>query len=255
MTIGLMKTDVMKIRFAIMMLSVCASAANAQHKHTHDTQTAESHDDHAMGAMSVGKVMLDKLEAGDDDVQRWDAQMYYGGDRDRLWLKSEGERADDRTEHAELQALYSRAISPFFDAQLGMRHDFQPTPSRDWLALGVQGLAPYFFETEATLFVGESGRSALRLKASYELLFTQRLILAPELELNAYGEDDADTGVGSGLSDLEFGLRLRYEIAREFAPYIGAVWTHQYGGTADFTRAEGGDVTDVQWVAGVKMWF
>ena len=254
-----MRTDVMKTYFAIMVLSLGASTAKAQHEHMHDMQAAEQHEEHAMGAMNVGKVMLDKLEAGDDDTQRWDAQIWVsqiwdGGDRDRLWLKSEGERADDHTENAELQALYSRAISPFFDLQAGARHDFRPT-SRDWLAIGVQGLAPYFFETEATLFVGEAGRSALRLKASYDLRFTQRLILAPELELNAYGEDDADTGVGSGLSDLEFGLRLRYEIAREFAPYIGAVWTHQYGDTADFTRTEGGDANDVQWVAGVRLWF
>jgi copper resistance protein B len=257
----------MKSAAVLLLLGTTATSALAQqaqdrhahHDHTeHAAQTVTAtpveHGDHMMGGHRSGKLLFDKLEASDSDTQHWDAQAYYGGDIHKLWLKTEGEREEGHTEHAEVQALYSRAISPFFDAQIGLRRDLQPHPTRDWLAVGLQGLAPYFFETEATLFVGDEGRSALRLKAEYDLLFTQRLILSPEIELDAYGEDDPELGLGSGLSNLEFGLRLRYEIRREFAPYIGVVWSHQFGDTADYTRANGGDAQDVQWVAGVKFW-
>src|SRR5699024_8540553 len=115
------------------------------------------------------------------------------------------------------------------------------TPNRDWVGIGVQGLAPYFFETSVNLFVGESGLSNLRLKTEYDLLLTQRLILSPELEMNLYGKEDRDNGIGAGLTRVEGGLRLRYEIRREFAPYIGVHWERQYGDTADYTRAAGHD--------------
>lgn len=246
------RIDDMTLRTTLIAL-LCGIAANAFADDPHHGG------DHMMGANRYSKFLLDKFEAGDDDTQHWDAQGWLsqsgsGGDLNRLWLKSEGEREGGSTRHAELQALYSRAVSPFFDAQVGVRHDFQPV-SRDWLALGIQGLAPYFFETEATLFVGTEGRTALRLKAEYDLLFTQKLILSPELELNFYGEDDIEAGVGSGLSDLEFGLRLRYEIRRELAPYIGVAWKHSFGDTADFARAHGDESQQVQWVAGVTLWF
>jgi copper resistance protein B len=238
---------------------VQAQRAHGHHDHSEyaaptEEASANEHDDHMMGTHYSGKLLIDKLEVSDSDTQHWDVQAYYGSDIRKLWLKSEGERDDGHTEHAEVQALYSHAISPFFDAQIGLRRDLQLHPTRDWLALGVQGLAPYFFETETTLFVSDEGRSALHLKAEYDLLFTQRLILSPEIKLNAYGKDDAELGLGSGLSDLEFSLRLRYEIRREFAPYIGVVWSHQFGDTANYTRANSGDVQDVQWVAGVKFW-
>ena len=235
----------MKILINILILGVATTAVA-------DTM---NHDAHEMAPTTFSKVMIDKLEAGDNDTQRWDAQAWYGSDIDKLWLKTEGERNDGITEDAEVQLLYSRAISPFFDAQVGLRHDSRPGPARDWLALGIEGLMPYFLETEATLFVGTEGRSALRLNAEYDLLLTQRLILTPEAELNIYGKSDAERALGSGLSDVEFGLRLRYEIAREFAPYIGAVWTHRYGDTADFARTDGGDVSERMWVIGLRAWF
>jgi len=245
----------MKIFFTPMIIVAIANAAlvNAA------AVVEDAPHDHMMVASNYSKVMLDQFEQAVDqhgnDGQRWDAQAWYGGDFDKLWLKSEGERNQGDTESAELQALYSHAISPFFDLQVGARHDFQPQPTRDWVVLGMQGLAPYFFETEATLFIGNEGRSALRLKAQYDLLITQQLILAPEIETNFFGKNDSATGSGSGLSNLEFGLRLRYEFAHEFAPYIGAVWTHQFGETADLTRADGGDIQSVQWVAGLKLWY
>jgi len=242
----------MKFIFATTFFCALSSIAQAQHEHV---QPVDEHDEHMMGGGNFGKVLIDKFETDDGDAQHWDVQAYYGSDTQKLWLKTEGEYSEGATEHAEIQALYSHAISPFFDLQFGVRHDVRPQPSRDWLALGMQGLAPYFIETDATLFVGAEGRSALRLKAEYDLLITQKLILAPELEINVYRENDADTGIGRGLSDTEFGLRLRYELLREFAPYIGVSWTHQYGDTAEFTRRAGGDTSAMQWVAGIRMWF
>lgn len=206
----------------------------------------------------LGKVMLNQLEvreADGDNPLLLEGQAWLGKDLHKLWLKTELERVDHETEEAELQALYSRAISAYWDLQAGVRHDFQPTPERSWAVIGVHGLAPYFFEVDAALFVGESGRTALRLEAEYELMFTQRLVLSPEIEVNFYGQNDADTGAGSGLSDVELGLRLRYEIHREFAPYIGVSWTRKYGNSADFARAEGEDIDDTQFVMGIRAWF
>jgi len=206
----------------------------------------------------LGKVMIDQLEVRDADEHNLlvlDGQGWFGKDLQKLWFKAEVERKDSETEEAELQALYSQAIAPFWDVQVGVRQDFQPTPSRTWAVIGLQGLAPYFFEIDTALFIGESGRTALRLEAEYELLFTQRLILTPEVEVNLYGQNDADLGVGSGLSDIEAGLRLRYEIRREFAPYIGVNWNKSFSNTADFARSAGEKTDDVQWVIGVRAWF
>lgn len=204
------------------------------------------------------QVFVDEFEIRDadgDDPLIWDAQGWIGRDLEKLWIKTEGERTDGETEEAELQALYSQAVAPYWDFQLGLRKDFEPTPDRSWAVIGFQGLAPYFFEVDTALFIGESGRTALRLEAEYELMFTQKLILTPEFEVNFYGKNDEEIGVGSGLSDLELGLRLRYEIRREFAPYIGVNWSKKYGNTADFARAEGSDVSDSQFVLGIRAWF
>lgn len=205
------------------------------------------------------KLMLDQLEwqgrKGESQFA-WDAQGWLGGDFRKIWIKTEGARADGQTEDAEAQLLYDQAISGFFDLQAGVRHDWATDrPDRDWLALGVQGLAPYFFETAATVFVGKAGRSALRLKASYDLLFSQRLILTPELETNVYGRDDPALGIGHGLGDASLGLRLRYEIRREVAPYLGLEVQRRYGATADYARAAGDTAGQTLWVAGLRVWF
>lgn len=204
------------------------------------------------------KVQLDQLELRQDDGEElWvvEGQAWIGYDRNKLWLKADIEVDDGHTQEAEVQALYSRAISPYWDFQAGVRKDFKPAPDRSWGVIGFQGVAPYEFEVETALFIGEGGRTALRLSAEYEVLLTQRLILTPEFEVNFYGQNDEDVGVGSGLSDTEAGLRLRYEFRREFAPYIGVNWTRKYGNTADFARAERQDTNDWQWVIGIRAWF
>ena len=201
---------------------------------------------------------LDQFEwrqADGPDPLAWDGDLWVGHDLNKLWFKTEGERVDGETEEFELQALYSRGIAPYWDFQVGWRGDIKPDPGRNWLAIGFQGLAPYFFEVDTALFVGESGHTAFRFNAEYELLFTQRLILTPEVEFNLYGKDDPAMGIGSGLSDLSAGLRLRYEIRREFAPYVGVNWWKQYGRTADITEAAGEDSSDTQLVLGIRAWF
>ena len=204
------------------------------------------------------KVMIDQIEVrATDGPDPWvlDAQAWIGQDLNKFWLKLEGEYLDGRTTEAEVQALYSRAVAPYWDLQLGWRHDIRPEPSRDWLAIGFEGLAPYWFEIDAAAFIGESGQVGARLGGEHEWMLTQRWVLSPEMELNLHTRNDEQTGTGSGLSDLELGLRLRYEIRREFAPYVGVNWTRKFGNTADFARAEGEDTNDVQIVAGVRVWF
>ncbi len=203
-------------------------------------------------------LIIDQLEVRETNGSSpivWDTEGWIGKDLHKLWIKAEGEYAEGRVEEMELQALYSRAIAPFWDLQFGWRRDIRPTPQRDWLVFGLKGLAPYFFDIDSALFIGSNGRTAARLQAEYEILLTQRLILVPDIELNFYGKEDSATGVGSGLSDIESGLRLRYEIRREFAPYIGLNWTRLFGQTADFARAEGTDINDLQFVAGIRAWF
>lgn len=204
------------------------------------------------------KVMIDKLElrnTSGPNALVLDADAWVGYDFDKFWLKTDVERVNGNTEEAEVQFLYSRAIAPFWDFQAGWRHDIKPKPTRDYLALGFKGLSPYQFDVDAGLFIGESGQVNVRLNVEYEYLLTQKWILSPEIEVNVFSEDDAQVGVGSGLSDLELGLRLRYEVRREFAPYIGVNWTRKFGQTADFAKAGGEDTSDVQLVAGVRIWF
>jgi copper resistance protein B len=205
----------------------------------------------------TAKLLFDQLEwrnTGDGNAAAWDMEAWFGGDYNKIWLRSEGERVAGTTQSARTDLLWDHSFARWWSVQAGGRQDFGAGPGRSWAAIGVQGLAPYWFDTEATLYVGEQGHTALRLKTEYELLITQRLIVQPEGEANVYGEADPARQLGSGLSDLELGLRLRYEMRRELAPYIGAVWSRQFGGTADRVRQLGGDPSDVQFVAGVRLW-
>ncbi|BAV97896.1 copper resistance protein B [Lysobacter enzymogenes] len=203
-------------------------------------------------------VVINRLEAVDADrgsAQAWEGQAWFGSDTNRLWLRSEGEREQGRTESANLEALYGRAISPWWDVVAGVRHDFRPQRAQSWAAFGVQGLSPYKFEVSATAYLGERGQTALNLEAEYELLLTNRLILQPLVEVEFYGKDDPRRETGAGLSTAEAGLRLRYEISRKFAPYVGVSWERAFGDTADYRRAHGERVEDTRLVAGVRLWF
>lgn len=187
----------------------------------------------------------------------FEGQGWWGTDRNKLWVKSEVNRDFDagRFEEAEIQALWSRPFSRFFDFQAGVRHDFAGGADRTFGVIGVQGLAPYWFEIDAAVFVSGEGDVSARIEAEYDLLLTQRLILQPRTELNFAVQDVEDVGVGSGLSTAEIGLRLRYEISRQFAPYVGVNWERGVGETADLARADGENVGAVSAVAGVRLWF
>jgi copper resistance protein B len=202
-------------------------------------------------------VNIDQLEKrnGDEDPFVFEAQAWIGYDLDKMGLKTEAERVAGAYESLELQLLYSKAISPFWNIQFGARRDFKPEPERNWGVIGFQGVAPYYLEIDTALFIGESGRTALRLEVEYELMLTQRLVLIPEIELNFFGKTDEETESGSGLSNSEVGLRLAYEIRREFSPYIGVNWERKYGTTASFAKDDGESTHDAQLVIGVSAWF
>ena len=213
------------------------------------------HQVHDSGVNSMLLVNQLEWQGGDGNAQSWDIKGWVGGDIDRLWLRSEGERSAGRTESAEAQALWGHAIGPWWDVVGGVRQDFKPGASQTWAAFGLQGMALYNFEAEATLFVGESGHTAARLEGDYDILLTNRLILQPTAELNFYAQNDPQRGVGSGLAESELGLRLRYEVRRELAPYVGLSWNRTYGQTAQYARDEGEDVNQLHWVVGVRLWF
>jgi len=203
------------------------------------------------------RVWIENLEGvfGTKNGVAWDGQAWLGGDFDKLWLKTEGSRLGNRTQDAKVEALWAHAILPFWDSQLGVRHDFGGGPSREWAAFGIQGISPYWFDVELTGYFGEEGRTALRLKTEYDLYLTQRLILKPEIELNAYGKPDRGRDLGAGLADGQFELRLRYEFTRRFAPYVGYVYDRKFAGSATLARNAGDPATDHRAVAGVEFSF
>lgn len=210
-------------------------------------------------SMRFHKVLFDRLEAAyadEGNAWRWDAQGWYGGDYHKLWVKAEGEAAfGEPVEEAELQLLYSRNVAAFWDFQAGLRYDLRPRPGKAHLALGFQGLAPYLFEVDAAAFLREDGLLSARLEAEYDLLITQRLILQPRMALSAQANGDPDRDVGAGLTGSQFGLRLRYEIRRELAPYLGLSWSFRHGDAAREARAAGEPTAIDAFVVGLRAWF
>lgn len=191
------------------------------------------------------------------DLLLWDMQAWIGGDYNKLYLESEGEYLLDPEEFEEigLELFYGRNIASFWDLRAGFRHDFKPDPDRTFAAFGVQGMAPYEFEIDATAYLSEDGDISAALEAEYHILFSQRLILQPRLELSAAVQEVEEYGVGQGFNSIELGLRLRYEISRKFAPYIGIAWSKKLGETADFAEAEGEDTDVFSTIAGIGWWF
>ncbi|MDD3650302.1 copper resistance protein B [Immundisolibacter sp.] len=212
---------------------------------------------------NFGYLLVDRLEYRADDGPDhllWDAQGWYGGDYRRLWLKTEGESPVSNSHgEAELQALYGRLVAPYWDLQAGLRYDRAYGSGRDrdraFGVLGVQGLAPYRFDTELALFVSEDGDVSARAQFEHELLLSQRLVLQPRLEINAAAQEVKSWGVGRGIDDVQLGLRLRYELRRQFAPYVGVEWVRTLGDSADFARAKGLETSNFGLVAGLRLWF
>jgi copper resistance protein B len=213
---------------------------------------------HMADSHSLASLLVDRLETvrGDSNsFTAYDLQAWYGRAYDRAVLKAEGEIDSNEIADARSELLWGHAVAAFWDTQLGVRYDSGEGPNRGWLAFGVQGLAPYWFELDLTGYLGEEGRTALRLDTEYELLLTQKLVLQPRVEANAYGKSDTRRGVGSGLSELAAGLRLRYEIRREFAPYLGVEWARRFGETQDLAKDAADETSEVRVVAGLRFWF
>lgn len=217
-----------------------------------------------MGGNTYTYVAFDELEIATSPDARplvFDGEAWWGGDFDRLWLKLSGDAGTAegfRESEIAAQALYSRAVTPFWNFQAGLRVDHATEDggaTRPRLAFGFEGLARYWFEVEAFAFVGEDGDVTGSLEASYDILLGQRLILEPEVEIAVASEAIPEFGLGSGITEGEFGLRLRYEIRREFAPYVGWAWERAYGDTADLIRAAGGDPSEGSFVAGLRWWY
>jgi copper resistance protein B len=206
----------------------------------------------------LAHVIFNELEGrwnGTNTEFRWDGQGWLGTDYDKLWIKSEGTLQSNGTlKDGQHQFLYNRAITTYFDLQGGLRSDIDSRPTRNWAAFGIQGLAPYFFDLELTGFASGEGHLAAKLEASYDLLLTQRLILQPQIEVNLYSKADPARLVGAGFSDIDTGLRPRYEISRKFAPYLGVVYEGKFGQTVDFSRRIGESTADFRFVFGVRIW-
>ncbi len=211
------------------------------------------------------KLLFDRLEYADDEAAGravWDAQFWYGGDRQRLWIETEGEdvvRNGDGGEIENLDIQYSRLVAPFWDFQTGLGYQRLygdgPDQDRFYVLAGLQGLAPYQYEVDLNLRVSEDGDVWTDLEAEYDLRLTQRLILQPRLESLLAFTDARDFESAAGLNHITLGLRLRYEIRREFAPYLGVSWSRKLGDTADLVRAEGGDTGLLAVVAGLRLWY
>ena len=211
------------------------------------------------GGMAFSQLMLDRLEyrmGKGADGYHWEGEGWIGDDINRFAFKTEGEGAfGGPLERAEVQALYSRAIDPWFNLEAGVRHDIRPDPRRTYAVVGIEGLAPYWFEVSAQAFLSNRGDAHLRLEGSYDQRISQRLILQPAAEINVAAQDVPELGIGSGVSDVELGLRLRYEFVREFAPYVGVNWERKLGDTARFARADGERASATSLVMGVRFWF
>lgn len=203
-------------------------------------------------------VLVDQLEwqgVGGSQGFSWDTKSWIGGDRNRAWIHSEGVSNGKGLEDAEAHVMYGRSVARWWEVVAGVRQDYRPGPKQTWAAIGIKGLAPQWFEVDATLYVGEKGTTMARLEVEYELLITNRLVLQPLVELSVFGKAIPERGIGAGLSAADAGLRLRYEIRRELAPYIGILWHSKFAGTADLARALGEGVGRWRAAVGVRMWF
>ncbi|EJL24232.1 copper resistance protein B [Novosphingobium sp. AP12] len=211
------------------------------------------------GGMTFSKLMIDRLEyraARNGDGYHWEGEGWIGGDIDRLAFKTEGEGdIGGRLDRAEIQALYRHAVGPWFNLEAGVRHDVRAGPQRTYATIGIEGLAPYWFELGTQAFISDRGDLHVRLEGSYDLRVSQRLILQPAAEINIAAQDVPELGIGSGLSEVELGLRLRYEITHEFAPYVGVNWERSFGDTARFAHLQGDRASSTSLVLGTRFWF
>lgn len=201
-------------------------------------------------------ILFDQLEwqQGQVDGANWDVNGWLGYDRDRVWVRSEGDTVRGRLDRGEAHVLYGRAFARWWDVVAGVRQDVRPAAAQTWGAFGLQGLAPYWFEVQATAYVGPDWRTQFRFETQYEFFITNRVTLQPLLELRVNGKADPDRGLGAGLSSADYGLRLRYIVKREIAPYLGLTWSRLYFGTASAARSSGSSAGDTRLAFGLRLW-
>jgi copper resistance protein B len=247
-----------------LLSSFCTQAAGAQMAAPKQsgkiTATLPGMEPPVMDRTIFAHVLLDQFEgrtSGPDNKLRWDGKAWVGTDMNRLWLKSEGFSNNSSVSDGDHEALYDRPIPRmrYFDAQVGLRADLDSGPSRTWAAVGIEGLAPYQFVFAPTLYIRDGGHIAGRMTGFYDVLLTQRWIVEPEAELNFYSKDDRARNIGSGLSDIDTGVRLRYEFSRKAAPYIGFAYNGKYGSTASYSRQEGEATSETRFVFGLRLWY
>ena len=250
-----------------LLLLGLATAAAAQTPHDHavhgvPSSSATGDDAAPFGSPVMDQhvfyhLMLNQLEGrfGETSSFRWSGEAWFGTDEHRLWLRSEGKLVDGKVGDGQQELLYARPISPYFNLMVGGRYDLDSAPGRGWGAIGIEGLAPLFFRVAATAYVGGDGRLAAKLEGSYDLLLTEKLVLQPQIEINLYSRDDPARDLGSGLAEIDAGLRLRYEITRKVAPYAGVTYTGKFGGTADIARTAGHPTNEVRFTLGLRTWF
>ena len=252
----------------IVVLTLCAVAALAGRAIAQEVEPGAAArvdlPDPVSDRATFGLLLFDNSEfqrATGPSAFRWDMFGWRGGDVHRFWFKSEGRQSTSSSEGSEfeVQALYGKLIAPFFDLQAGVRFDqrLRPNsdPSRIYAVIGLQGLSPYRFEIEPAIFLSQKGQVSGRLTATYDILLSQRLILQPRLETNFAAQKDEEIGIGAGWNDAEVGVRLRYEVRREFAPYVGVTWKESFGATHRLTTQAGGDSAHTVVVAGARVWF
>jgi copper resistance protein B len=216
-------------------------------------------DEHQAHDTSVHSfVLFDQLEwqsLDGGDSASWDTKGWVGGDRNRLWFRTEGDVRNAAIAATQSHVLFGRSVARWWDIVAGIRQDVRPGPEQTWAAIGIQGIAPYWFDVQATAYIGGSGRTHVRFESELDLLLTNRLVLQPLLETEIYGKADPERGFGAGLTTIDVGLRLRYELRREFAPYVGLVWSRKFFGTADFAEAAGETSAGSRLAVGIRTWF
>lgn len=241
---------------AILAVAIVGAGARAE------SPTGTGFPDYGMPVMDnqiYSHLLFDQLEGrtnGPDTELRWDGEGWSGTDFNRLWIKSEGfYNEHGQVEDGDHEVLYDRPVTRYFDLQGGLRYDLDSGPQRFWGAFGFEGLAPEFFNLQATGYARDAGHFAARIEGSYDLRLLQLLVAQPECELNFYSKKDPSRGIGTGLSEIDTGLRIRYELSRKFAPYVGIAYNQKFGETADFTQEEGEIVRDLRFVFGVRVWY
>lgn len=243
----------------VALLAIGASASAWGHDDAMSTSNAAPFGSPVDDERVYVHALLEEFEyraASSDNVSRWEGEAWVGTDNNRLWLRSEGEvDQHGAVKDGQTELFFDRPVTSFFDLQTGVRYDLDSAPGRAWAALGVEGLAPYFLRGAATVYASDSGHFATKVQGSYDLLITQRLILQPQIEANAYTASDPRRRQGSGFSDLDAGLRLRYEVNRKFAPYLGVSYKRTFAQTATYARADGTPVGDLNVLVGVRAWF